>query len=394
MGLDKIIVIERENELGGILQQCIHNGFGLHKFKEELTGPEYAQIYIYKLTELGIEYKVNSTVVNMVYDDVSKIKTLYVSSMDGFLKYETKCVILAMGCFERTRGAISIPGDRPAGIFTAGQAQKFVNMNGYMVGKEVVILGSGDIGLIMARRMTLEGANVKAVVEISPFSNGLNRNIVQCLDDYNIPLYLSHTITDVKGTGRLESVTVSKVDENKHPIKGTEFEIKCDTLLLSVGLIPDNNLSKQINIAIDTRTRGPIVNEGMETNIEGVFACGNVLHVHDLVDYVSDEAEKTAQSVVEYLSKSSDKDETIIDINTGNGIVYSVPQNYNINSQKDLNVYFRVNNIYTNHNLIIESDGVVIKKVKKRFLQPSEMEKIKINSDIIKSNIHIYLSKD
>lgn len=288
-GVKNILIIERDKELGGILNQCIHNGFGLHTFNEELTGPQYAQRFIDMVEKTDIEVKLDT----MVLDIEDKIIHA-INSEDGYMNIEAKAIILAMGCRERTRGAINMPGDRPSGVFTAGAAQRYINMEGYMVGKEVVILGSGDIGLIMARRMTLEGAHVKAVVELMPYSNGLNRNIVQCLNDYNIPLYLSHTIIDVQGKERLEKVTIAEVGKDRKPIKGTEMDFDCDTLLLSVGLIPENELSKNAGIDSDRRTNGLIVNESMETSKDGIFACGNVVHVHDLVDFVTEESKELA----------------------------------------------------------------------------------------------------
>ena len=295
--IENILIIERDKELGGILNQCIHNGFGLHIFKEELTGPEYAEKFIDKIKELGIEYKLNTFVL-----DINKNKELSViNSQDGFLKINAKAIILAMGCRERPRGAINIPGTRPSGIFTAGTAQRFINMEGYMVGKKAVILGSGDIGLIMARRLTLEGAKVEVVAEIMSHPSGLRRNIVQCLEDFNIPLLLEHTVIDIKGKDRLEGVTLAKVDKSKNIIEGTEKYIECDTLILSVGLIPENELSKKIGLNINPLTSGPVVNESLETNIEGIFACGNVLHVHDLVDNVTKESYKAGKSAANYI---------------------------------------------------------------------------------------------
>ncbi|MCK5780543.1 MAG: FAD-dependent oxidoreductase, partial [Psychrilyobacter sp.] len=323
-GIENILVLERDNELGGILQQCIHNGFGLHEFKEELTGPEYAQRFINQMAEQGIEYKLDTMVLNV--DGNKKIEAI--NSIDGYMEIEAEAIILAMGCRERTRGAIAIPGDRPAGIFTAGTAQRFVNMEGYMVGKKVVILGSGDIGLIMARRMTLEGAKVEAVVELMPYSGGLTRNIVQCLEDYDIPLLLSHTVTDVKGDGRLERVTVAKVDENRKPIPGTEINYDVDTLLLSVGLIPENDLSINAGIVMDRRTSGPFVNESMETSIEGIFACGNVVHVHDLVDFVSAESRRAGNNAAKYIKNEIKRNEEYIEIEATDAISYTVPQKF------------------------------------------------------------------
>ena len=396
-GISKILILEREKELGGILRQCIHNGFGIHKFKKELTGPEYAQEYINEINRLGINYKIDATVISMeISPDEHSSKFIYVVSEEGYHVYETKAVILAMGCYERTRGGIAIPGDRPAGVFTAGQAQTFINMNGYMVGKEIVILGSGDIGLIMARRLTLEGALVKAVVELMPYSNGLNRNIVQCLEDFNIPLLLSHTVVRINGKNRVESVIIAKVDENRNPIPGTEHEVICDTLLISAGLLPDNSLSKKLGIRIDPKTKGAVVNEKMETNIKGIFACGNVLHVHDLVDYVSTEAEVAALSAVDYIKNQfKSKNETIVHIEPGSGLIYAVPQNFNINTEsKTLNISFRVNNVYKDKKISVKSQDKEIAGFKRSHLVPSEMEKISIPTDLIKSNLIISIEGD
>ena len=396
-GISKILILEREKELGGILRQCIHNGFGIHKFKKELTGPEYAQEYINEINRLGINYKIDATVISMeISPDEHSSKFVYVVSEEGYHVYETKAVILAMGCYERTRGGIAIPGDRPAGVFTAGQAQTFINMNGYMVGKEIVILGSGDIGLIMARRLTLEGALVKAVVELMPYSNGLNRNIVQCLEDFNIPLLLSHTVVRINGKNRVESVIIAKVDENRNPIPGTEQEIICDTLLISAGLLPDNSLSKKLGIRIDSKTKGAVVNEKMETNIKGIFACGNVLHVHDLVDYVSTEAEIAALSAAEYIKNQfKAENETIVHIEPGSGLIYAVPQNFNINTEsKTLIISFRVNNVYKDKKISVKCQDKEIAGFRRSHLVPSEMEKISIPTDLIKSNLIISIEGD
>ena len=396
-GISKILILEREKELGGILRQCIHNGFGIHKFKKELTGPEYAQEYINEINRLGINYKVDATVISMeISPDEHSSKFVYVVSEEGYHVYETKAVILAMGCYERTRGGIAIPGDRPAGVFTAGQAQTFINMNGYMVGKEIVILGSGDIGLIMARRLTLEGASVKAVIELMPYSNGLNRNIVQCLEDFNIPLLLSHTVVRINGRNRVESVIIAKVDEDRNPVPGTEQEIICDTLLISAGLLPDNSLSKKLGVQIDPKTKGAVVNEKMETNIKGIFACGNVLHVHDLVDYVSTEAEVAALSAVEYIkNQSKPENEAIIHIEPGSGLIYTVPQNFNINTEsKLLSISFRVNNVYKDKKISVKCQDKEIARFKRSHLVPSEMEKISVPTDLIKSNLIISIEGD
>ena len=320
-GIRDILIIERDRQLGGILNQCIHNGFGLHRFKEELTGPEYAAKYIELLRQTCVEVKSDTMVIHLTEDK----QVHCVSAEGGYEIFTAKAVILAMGCRERTRGAISIPGSRACGVFTAGAAQRYLNIDGYLVGKRVVILGSGDIGLIMARRMTLEGAKVLAVVELMPYSNGLNRNIVQCLEDFQIPLYLSHTVTNVIGKGRIRQVVVSKVDENKAPIPGTEITFDCDTLLLSVGLIPENELSREAGIQLDRRTNGPVVYENMETSLPGVFACGNVLHVHDLVDYVSMEAAAAGKAAAEYLRGNMPQGESL-SICNGPGIGYTVPQ--------------------------------------------------------------------
>ena len=378
-GIDNILVIERDKELGGILQQCIHNGFGLHEFKEELTGPEYAQRFIEKLLEMNIEYKLDTMVLDLTEDK----KIHAINSKDGYMVIEAKAVILAMGCRERTRGAISIPGDRPSGVFTAGAAQRFINMEGYMVGKKVLILGSGDIGLIMARRLTLEGAEVKAVVELMPFSGGLTRNIVQCLDDYNIPLYLSHTVIDVVGKDRLEKVVIAKVDENRKPIPGTEKEYECDTLLLSVGLIPENDISRKTGLEIDRRTNGLIVNEMMETSAEGIFACGNVVHVHDLVDFVSAEARKAGAAAARYI-KNEVKDGEYKEIINGKGITYTVPQKFrDENIDKALEIFMRVNNIYKNVKLEVKDEEKVLMSLNKQHLAPGEMEKVMVPKKIL-----------
>ena len=378
-GIDNILVIERDKELGGILQQCIHNGFGLHEFKEELTGPEYAQRFIEKLLEMNIEYKLDTMVLDLTEDK----KIHAINSKDGYMVIEAKAVILAMGCRERTRGAISIPGDRPSGVFTAGAAQRFINMEGYMVGKKVLILGSGDIGLIMARRLTLEGAEVQAVVELMPFSGGLTRNIVQCLDDYNIPLYLSHTVIDVVGKERVEKVVIAKVDENRKPIPGTEREYECDTLLLSVGLIPENDISRKTGLEIDRRTNGLIVNEMMETSAEGIFACGNVVHVHDLVDFVSAEARKAGTAAAKYI-KNEVKDGEYKEIINGKGITYTVPQKFRgENIDKALEIFMRVNNIYKNVKLEVKDEEKVLMSLNKQHLAPGEMEKVMVPKKIL-----------
>ena len=374
-GERNILIIERDQHLGGILNQCIHNGFGLHRFKEELSGPEYAQRFIEMLKETNVEVKSDSMVLHITKDK----EIHYINSKEGYQVISAKAIILAMGCRERTRGAISIPGDRESGVFTAGAAQKYCNMDGYLVGKRVVILGSGDIGLIMARRMTLEGAKVLAVVELMPYSNGLTRNVVQCLEDFNIPLYLSHTVIDVIGHSRVEKVIVAKVDENRKPILGTEMEFDCDTLLLSVGLIPENELSKEAGVLLDNRTNGPIVYENMETSIPGVFACGNVLHVHDLADNASIEAGRAGVAAYNYITKGNDESGLCIDLKNGDDVSYTVPQKLRIHNVEDsLNIFFRVRRVMKDKYLYVESGGKILAKVKKLHLAPGEMESIRI----------------
>jgi hypothetical protein len=373
-GIDKVLILERDKEAGGILNQCIHNGFGLHYFKEELTGPEYAQRFI----DLAKEYKVEIRLNTMVLEFNNEKIIQAVSKDYGYQIIKAKAIILAMGCRERTRGAISIPGDRPSGVLTAGSAQMYVNMQGLMCGKKIVILGSGDIGLIMARRLALEGAEVISCVELMPYSNGLARNIVQCLHDYNIPLLLSHTVTDIVGKGRLEKVVISKVDDNRMPIKGTEIELECDTLLLSVGLIPENEITREVGINIDTRTKGAFVFENMETSMDGVFACGNVCHVHDLVDFVTGESQKAGRSAAKYINDSSNSNVTTIEINNGEGIFYTVPQKVRIeNMDSKLEIFFRVKSVEKNVIIsITDEDGKIIKDFKRPHVAPAEMEKI------------------
>ncbi|MDM0618501.1 FAD-dependent oxidoreductase [Clostridium perfringens] len=380
-GVEKILIIERDKELGGILNQCIHNGFGLHTFKEELTGPEYAGRFIDMVEGTNIEVMLDTMVLEIEGKIIHAINT-----EKGYLTIEAEAIVLAMGCRERTRGAISIPGDRPSGIFTAGAAQRFINMEGYMVGKKVVILGSGDIGLIMARRITLEGAKVEAVVELMPYSNGLTRNIVQCLEDYGIPLYLSHTVIDVKGDGRLEKVIIAKVDENRQPIKGTEIEFDADTLLLSVGLIPENELSKNAGVELDLRTNGLVVSESMETNREGIFACGNVVHVHDLVDFVTEEAKNAGKNAAKYI-KGKKRLNHFTEIKNGENISYTVPQKFEIESlDGNLNVFMRVRNVFKNKQIVVrDEEGNVIQSFKKPHVVPAEMERITILKDKLKN---------
>ena len=372
-GIDSILVIERDNQLGGILNQCIHNGFGLHTFKEELTGPEYAARFIDQAAELNIEYKLHTMVC-----DISKDKVVTVMNREeGIVMYQAKAVILAMGCRERPRGALNIPGYRPAGIYSAGTAQRLVNMEGFMPGKKVVILGSGDIGLIMARRMTFEGAEVKVVAEVMPYSGGLKRNIVQCLDDYDIPLKLSHTVVDIKGKDRVEAVTIAQVDEKLKPIPGTEETYECDTLLLSCGLIPENELSGKLGVELSTVTSGPIVNERLETNIPGVFACGNVLHVHDLVDYVSEEAGAAGTFAAEYVTQQFAEDTTEIAICPEGGVRYTVPSSIHPHRMQDKQIVrFRVGNVYKNSELCVYFDDSCIMRLKKKVMAPGEMEQV------------------
>lgn len=381
-GVEKVLVIERDRELGGILQQCIHNGFGLHEFKEELTGPEYAQRFIEQLKELEIEYKLDTMVLNITED-----KTISaINSKDGLINLRAKALILSMGCRERTRGAIKLPGSRPAGIYTAGTAQRFINMEGYMVGKKVFILGSGDIGLIMARRLALEGAEVMGVAEIMPYSGGLTRNIVQCLHDYDIPLLLSHTITRIDGKDRVQGVEVCQVDQKKRPIKGTEKYYSCDTLLLSVGLIPENELSKSAHLKLDSITGGPIVNESMETTVNGIFACGNVVHVHDLVDYVSEEGRKAGKNAAKYIIEGFNQREKSVYAQAEKGIRYIVPQVIQVdNLEKTLTLFMRSDDVYSDAMIHVKLEDEIIKKVRKKTLTPGEMERINIDVDLLKN---------
>lgn len=380
-GIEKVLILERDRELGGILNQCIHNGFGLHTFQEELTGPEYAQRFIDQAKEYKVPYKLNTMVLDITQENREKVVTA-MNREEGLLLLRTKAVILAMGCRERPRGALNIPGYRPAGIYTAGTAQRLVNMEGYMPGREVVILGSGDIGLIMARRMTLEGAKVKVVAELMPYSGGLQRNIVQCLEDFQIPLKLSHTVVDIQGKERVTGITLAQVDENRKPIPGTEEFYSCDTLLLSCGLIPENELSGNMGVELSRITSGPVVNESLETNIPGVFACGNVLHVHDLVDYVSEEAAKAGSHAAEYIRRWEKPDEQKkeapdISIETQGGIRYSVPQLIRPEHMEEkLTVRFRVGAVYRNVYISVYVGEKRIIHKKKRKLAPGEMEQV------------------
>ena len=369
-----ILILERDSALGGILRQCIHNGFGLHRFGEELTGPEYAYRYEKQVRELGIPFMLDT----MVIDVDSERRVTAMNKEKGIFIIEAGAIILAMGCRERPKGALNIAGTRPAGIYTAGTAQKFVNMKGYMPGKSVVILGSGDIGLIMARRMTLEGAEVKAVCELMPYSGGLARNIEQCLNDFNIPLKLSHTVIDIHGRERLEGVTIARVDENRRPIEGTEEHIPCDTLLLSCGLIPENELTKAAGIPLDRVTGGAVVDGGRETAVKGVFACGNVLHVHDLVDYVSEEAVIAGEAAVRFLRGKGEKNIDVTLKPDGN-VRYTVPQK--ITEAVDTRVYFRVRDVFRDKLLVVKSGDKILQSKKKLKLAPGEMETVTVTRD-------------
>lgn len=379
-GVRDMIILEREAQLGGILNQCIHNGFGLHTFKEELTGPEYAQRYIDMVLERNIPYKLDSTVINI---DKNRVVT-YVNEEDGLQKVQAKAVILSCGCRERPRGAINIAGARVAGVYSAGTAQKLVNIDGLMPGKEVVILGSGDIGLIMARRMTFEGAKVKAVVELMPYSSGLNRNIVQCLNDFNIPLKFSHTVVDIKGNdGRVSSVVIAQVDDKLKPIMETAEEIKCDTLLLSVGLLPENELAGYADVNLSPITGGAVVNDKMMTSVEGIFECGNVLHVHDLVDFVSEESEHAGKCAAEYIAKGCGSSEKI-PVKGVNGVRYVVPQIINKDDDfEPISLKMRVGNVFKNVEVAVMLDGEKIASKKKQIVTPGEMETIVLKSDLV-----------
>lgn len=380
-GVQDILILERDNELGGILNQCIHNGFGLHTFKEELTGPEYAGRFIEQVKALGIPYKLNTMVLDLAED-----KTVTaMNRQDGLFQLKPKAVILAMGCRERPRGALNIPGYRPAGIYTAGTAQRLVNMEGYLPGRKCVILGSGDIGLIMARRMTLEGAEVKVVAELMPYSGGLKRNIVQCLDDFGIPLKLSHTVVDIKGRERLEGITLARV-ENGKPIPGTEEFYECDTLLLSCGLIPENELSRAAGVDINPITNGPAVNESLETSVPGVFAAGNVLHVHDLVDYVSEEAAAAGRHAAAYILEGKQVQGKTLPIKGVDGVRYTVPVAIRpaaIDPEGTVTIRFRVGNVYTNKRIVVYAGDKAIFSRKRNVLAPGEMETVNLKSRLL-----------
>lgn len=392
-GIRDILILERESHLGGILKQCIHNGFGLHKFGEELTGPEYAYKYEKKVLEYGIPYMTETTVLSLSDDRV----VTATNHEKGVFSVKAGAVILAMGCRERSRGAVNTAGTRPAGVYSAGTAQKYVNIDGYMPGKTVVILGSGDIGLIMARRMTLEGATVKAVCEILPYSGGLSRNIVQCLNDFDIPLKLSHTILKIHGEKRVTGVTIAQVDERRNPIPGTEEYIDCDTVLYSVGLIPENELTRGAGIALDRVTSGAKVDEFRETETPGIFSCGNVLHVHDLVDYVSEEAEIAGRGAARLLrGETGEKLKQPIQVEASDGVRYTVPQR--ITETGDVSVFFRVADVYKNAYLTVkDGDKVLVHRKKTRFA-PGEMERLELKKEWISENksgnLHFSLDLD
>lgn len=372
-GARDILILERDVRLGGILNQCIHNGFGLHTFGEELTGPEYAERYINMVEERGIRYKLRTIVADI---DENK-RVTYVNGEEGAVTVQAKAIILAMGCRERPRGALGLPGYRPAGIFTAGTAQRLMNIEGYLVGRRVFVLGSGDIGLIMARRMTLEGATVCGVAELMPYSGGLNRNIVQCLNDFGIPLKLSHTVTMIHGKERVTGVTISEVDGNRRPIPGTEEYYDCDTLLLSCGLLPENELSKSAGIELDRVTGGPVVNDRLQCSVPGVFACGNVLHVHDLVDFVSEEAERAGKNAAHYVAEGEGSDGEATVLKAGPGVRYTVPQTLDAGlMDENVKVRFRVSDVYRDRSVSLYYDGRLISKRKKRIMAPGEMEEL------------------
>lgn len=382
-GEKNVLIIERDDKLGGILNQCIHNGFGLTRFKESLTGPEYAYRFIIEAQKRDIEILTGTTVLSLSANNENNAGNVItaINPKDGVFTVSAKAVILAMGCRERSRGALNIPGSRPAGIFSAGAAQKFVNIKGYLPGKKVVILGSGDIGLIMARRMTLEGAKVQAVCEIMPYSSGLTRNIVQCLDDFGIPLYLSHTITKIEGKDRVMGVVVSAVDKDKKPIPGTEIRFDCDTVLFSVGLIPENELSKEAGIELSPRTKGAVVDQTRETSVSGIFACGNVLQVHDLVDFVSEEAEIAGQAAAEY-SKNGSSEKRFVLTREGAEVSYVLPQKIDLNKAEDVAIYFRVRSTVAKAAVIMKSGEQVIAEFKKPIVVPGEMQRVKLSASL------------
>lgn len=378
-GIEDILVLEKDREPGGILEQCIHNGFGLQRFKEQLSGPAYAERYIRMAEERNVEIKLNSMVIKLTPDR----KVEYVNSEEGDVTVSADCVILAVGCYERSRGAINIYGTRPSGVYTAGQAQKYLNMNGYVVGRKVFILGSGDIGLIMARRMTLEGATVVGVAELMPYSNGLPRNMKQCLEDFNIPLYLSHTVTNIFGKDRLEGIELSEVDERRNPIKGSEKYFDVDTLLLSVGLIPENHLADEAGIEMDPVTRGPKVDENYMTSIDGIFACGNGLHVHDLVDFVSLQAERAAEGAARYLSDGK-SEAGVITLRNGSNVSYTVPKYIHKDAGINTEVFFRASRPMDKASLTVSCGDRLIRKLARRKVMPSEMDRVMITAKDLK----------
>jgi NADPH-dependent 2,4-dienoyl-CoA reductase/sulfur reductase-like enzyme len=376
-GAESVLIIERDRELGGILNQCIHNGFGLHEFKEELTGPEYAHRFVEMLKKENIPYLLNTMVLHITPD-----KVIEALGEEGLIEIKAKAIVLAMGCRERTRGAIDVAGYRPAGVYTAGAAQRLANMEGYIIGKEIVIYGSGDIGLIMARRMTLEGAKVKAVVEINPHSSGLTRNIVQCLDDFDIPLKLSTSISYIHGKERVTGVTLTQLDDQKRPIKGTEEFITCDTVLLSVGLIPENELSLEAGVSLDTKTSGPIVNNYMATNVEGVFACGNVVHVHDLVDFVTKESKVAGRNAARYALNQLQEKQKINTI-ADEGISYVVPHSIDVKSGESIQLFMRVTDICKNKKLVVKCGERILLEKRRQHMIPSEMENLTIDKALL-----------
>ncbi len=387
-GLRRILILERDRELGGILNQCIHNGFGLHYFQEELTGPEYAGRFVRLLRETDIQVLSDAMVLNIGDGDVLRVQT--VDPIMGCRELSTRTVILAMGCRERTRGAIGTPGNRPAGILTAGAAQRYLNIEGCLVGRRAVILGSGDIGLIMARRMTLEGAKVLACLEVMPYSGGMTRNLVQCLEDFGIPLYLSHTVTEIQGRNRLERVLAARVDENRRPVPGTEIAFDCDTLLLSVGLIPENELTRQAGIEIDRRTGGPVVWENMETSKRGVFACGNVVHVHDLVDFVTMESRRAGAAAARYvLEGPAAGEEGALELSNGEGVSYTVPQrihkvNGNARQNEKAEIFFRVNRVCGKSQILVEDgEGNRLAAFRRERMAPGEMERMTLPAALL-----------
>lgn len=381
-GIEDVVLIEKDHELGGILNQCIHNGFGLTTFKEQLSGPAFAERYENQVVETNVEVKLGTMVTEMTSDRV----ITYVNPEEGYQKIQGDIIILSVGCYERTRGALGIPGDRPAGVFTAGQAQRYLNMDGYLVGKRVFILGSGDIGLIMARRMTLEGAEVLGVAELMPYSNGLPRNMKQCLDDYNIPLYLSHTVTNIYGHDRLEKIEISKVDENRKKVPGSEMYFDVDTLLLSVGLIPENSLAEEAGVVIDPKINGPIVDENYMTTVSGIFACGNGLHVHDLADFVTKQSSEAALGAIRYINEKEHDDE-YIDVNAGNLIGYVVPARlHTAGLPKAITFYFRVRQPLKNITIQIFKGETILREIKKDAVLPSEMEQVVISGKMLMEN--------